>query len=105
MLRTISLTAALAMLIAVPVNAAPFNAAALNVDNSSIVTKVRARLTGKQRLNRLLRTHFKSGNPITKSVREATGIPRVTIIDRRVGGGPFSCAFRNFRNARVLVCD
>ncbi|MEP0942362.1 MAG: hypothetical protein ABJH63_11910 [Rhizobiaceae bacterium] len=73
-----------------------------------IVETTGSTLTGKQRLNRLFRPHFRVGNPITQSVRNATGDPNIQVIDRRGFSlnRMYSCNYFFLRkNQRVLKCQ
>ena len=73
--------------------AAPYNASHIAVD--PIVEKSGSRLTGKERLRRLFRQHSRVGNPITQSVRDATGDPNISVIDNRFGDpfDTYSCSY------------
>lgn len=73
-----------------------------------VVETVGAQLTGKQRLRRLFRPHQRIGNPITQSVRDATGDPNIQVLDfRSFNSGEFySCSYFNLRKGqRVLRCE
>ena len=87
-------------------HAATFNIAPVAVD--SVVQKTGTRLSGSERLRRLMRPHFKIHNPITQSVRDATGNPNISVIDNRRGDAyqTYRCHFFNLsKNKRVLKCD
>ena len=100
-----ALAAAMTLFAVSASQAAPINLKPVSVD--PIVQNTASSLTGKQRLKRLMRPHIKLGNPITQSVRNATGDPNITVIDRRSGfGNTYTCTFTNLRkNQRVLLCD
>ena len=73
-----------------------------------VVETVGTKLTGKQRLRRLFRPHYRLGNPITQSVRNATGDPNIQVVDRRTFSSTrlFSCSYFNLRKGqRVLKCE
>lgn len=113
MLKTITATAFSTVLAAslsigavTATNAATFNIAPVSVD--SVVEKAGVRLSGAERLRRLMRPHFRDSNPITQSVRDATGDPNISVLDFRTGDPyqTYTCSFFNLRkNKRVLKCD
>ena len=64
-----------------------------------------SRLSGSEQLARLLQTHSFQ-YPITQAVKNATGDPNITVIDRRGRpGSAYYCSFLNRYGRRVLVCD
>jgi len=106
MLKPISIAAAIALTFVAPSQAVSLNVAPVSLD--PIVETVGSRLTGSQRLRRLMHTHLRAGNPITQSVRDATGDPNITVLDRRSGDPyqTYQCSFFNLRKGqRVLKCD
>ena len=101
-----ALASTLALSVTTTSQAATFRLNAVPVD--PVVETVRTKLTGKQRLHRLLRRHRLAGNPITQSVRDATGDPNITVLDYRnpSRADVFTCTFFNLRkNQRVLKCE
>jgi hypothetical protein len=86
--------------------AAAYNINPVPVD--PVVETVGSHLTGKQRLRRLFRLHRRAGNPITQSVRNATGDPNILVQDYRTfsSNRMFSCSYFNIRKGkRVLRCE
>ena len=106
MLKPLSTAAVVALALITPSQAAPFSPVQVSVD--PIIENTASRLSGAERLHRLMRSHRRAGNPITQSVRNATGNPDITVIDRRYGD-PFQtyrCSYFNLRKGqRVLKCD
>ncbi|MCJ8311286.1 MAG: hypothetical protein HRU27_20370 [Rhizobiaceae bacterium] len=83
-----------------------FKASPVSAD--PVVKTVGSKLTGKQRLNRLFRPHYRIGNPITKSVRIATGDPNIQVLDYRGTSTSrlYTCSYFNLRKGqRVLKCE
>ena len=73
-----------------------------------VVENVGTKLSGKQRLRRLFRPHTRSGNPITQSVRDATGDPNIQVLDYRSFDPSeyYTCSYYNLRKGkRVLRCE
>ncbi|MEP1207445.1 MAG: hypothetical protein ABJM29_15830 [Rhizobiaceae bacterium] len=106
MLKLTSTAAVVALALVTPSQAVIFSAAQVSVD--PIVENTASRLSGAERLRRLMRTHIRAGNPITQSVRDATGNPNITVIDRRYGDPyqTYQCSYFNLRKGqRVLKCD
>ncbi|NKB52116.1 MAG: hypothetical protein GKR97_07835 [Rhizobiaceae bacterium] len=106
MLKLVSTAAVMALTIVSTSHAASFNAAPVSIE--PVVETVASRLTGAQRLRRLMRPHFKDGHPITQSVRDATGNPNIIVLDQRFGDPhqTYQCSFYSLRKGtRVLKCD
>ena len=101
-----ALAAAMALTAISTSRAAAFKLNPVPVD--SVVETVGASLSGKQRLRRLFSLHYRAGNPITQSVRDATGDPNIQVLDRRTfdPNRLFSCSYFNLRKGkRVLKCE
>ena len=78
------------------------------VQVDSVIETVGTQLSGKQRLRRLFRPHYRLGNPITQSVRDATGDPNIRVFDHRSfdQNELFTCTYFNLRKGkRILKCD
>ena len=86
--------------------AASYNIAPVAVD--PIVQKTGVKLSGAERLKRLMRPHIRYLNPITQSVKDATGDPNISVIDFR-SADPYETATCHFfyvsKKKRVLKCD
>jgi hypothetical protein len=65
-----------------------------------------SKYSGEERLRRLMRPHYRYRNPITQSVRDATGNPNISVIDRRYRyDETYTCTYFNLRSGqRVLKC-
>ncbi len=106
MLKLASTAAVMALTMLSTSHAASFNAARISVE--PVVETVASRLSGAQRLQRLMRAHFKFSNPITQSVRDATGNPNIIVLDQRFGDPhqTYQCSYYSLRKGtRVLKCD
>ena len=78
--------------------------AAPSIDNT--VIEVGTKLSGKQKLQRVLRTHtFRY--PITRDIRAAAGNPNMAVFDHRTGftGTTYRCSYITYRSQKALVCD
>lgn len=105
--KSISLAAALLLPVAATTQAAPLKFSPITADviNETVV-KVGAKLSGKQKLKRLMRPHSRWGNPITQDVRDATGDPNIVVLDRRGGSDDvYRCSFITLQGKRALTCD
>lgn len=101
-----ALAAAMAMTAISTSQASVFKLNPVPVD--PVVETVGVQLSGKQRLRRLMRPHYRFGNPITQSVRNATGNPNIQVVDRRSfdPNELFTCSYFNLRKGqRVLKCE
>ena len=106
MLKLIATTTVMALTLITTSQAAPINIEPVSLD--PIVENVGSRLTGAERLRRLMKPHLKWSNPITQSVRNATGDPNITVLDQRFGDpyDSYQCAFYYLKpGQRVLKCD
>ena len=106
MLKLMATTTVMAFTLITTAQAAPMNIAPISLD--PVVEKVGSRLTGAERLRRLMKPHLKWSNPITQSVRDATGDPNITVLDQRFGDPhqTYQCAYYYLKpGQRVLKCD
>ena len=105
--KTLSLAVALLMPLAATSQAAPlkFSPIVSDVVNENVI-EVGAKLSGKQKLKRLMRPHSRWGNPITQDVRDATGDPDIVVLDRRGGSDDvYRCSYITLQGKRALTCD
>jgi len=107
MFKVLTIATALALSAGVSANAAGLIGNAGTIAGESLVQKTGADLSGKERLYRLLRSHTRAGNPITQSVRDATGNPDIVVLDRRSGDyfGSYSCSYITLQGERALLCS
>jgi len=88
---------------AVVLTALAIGAGALSATTASAKTS-KGFHSGKATLQRLLRPHTYF-IPVSRAAREATGNPKIQVIDRRVGYGSFQCSFITHTGKRTLICD
>ena len=105
MLATVFVSAALAGSISTGTFGTQNSINAPQVQQNPLIHQIGYRESGKQRLRRLLRSHFLPLN-VTKAARAATGDPNITVIDRRFSyDEPYSCSFLTQQGKRVMICD
>ena len=111
MIKTLAVTAALALASSMTANAAGVGSLGQPVAKSSQTHVIQVAglknrgefSSGAAKLKRLMRPHHVR-TPITQDVRNATGDPNIVVFDHRIGS-VFRCSYITYQGKRALQCD